>query len=158
MSKKKISKAQIKRNRKAWVEALRSGKFKQTRGKLRSRNAAYCCLGVVCELAEMPKVYRGQEYVYGDAEVLAIDPADLGWNDDTPDRFWERFSPTGLPLAGQEWLGVSSDSPRLAEPVVVKVYDDGTESTEASLIELNDTYEWTFAQIADAVEKYGLAK
>ena len=158
MSSKKISKAQIKRNRKAWVEALRSGKYKQTRNKLRSRNGAYCCLGVVCELAEVPREYRGKEYVYGDAEALGIHPDDLRWNDPTIDRYWERFSATGLPLAGREWLGVTTDTPRLATPVVVKVWDDGTERTEDSLIELNDTYEWTFAQIADAVEKYGLAE
>ena len=32
-----------------WVEALRSGKYKQGRGQLNSENR-YCCLGVLCEV------------------------------------------------------------------------------------------------------------
>lgn len=39
-------KADIKQR---WVEALRSGQYKQGRGFLK-RNNAYCCLGVLCEL------------------------------------------------------------------------------------------------------------
>jgi hypothetical protein len=34
---------------KRWVAALRSGKFKQTRNRLKW-NGAHCCLGVLCEL------------------------------------------------------------------------------------------------------------
>jgi len=30
-----------------WVKALRSGKYKQTRGRLKARNGAMCCLGVL---------------------------------------------------------------------------------------------------------------
>ena len=33
-----------------WVEALRSGKYEQTRGALR-KGDWFCCLGVACELA-----------------------------------------------------------------------------------------------------------
>ena len=33
-----------------WIEALRSGKYKQTRGKLKGRNGAFCCLGVLCDI------------------------------------------------------------------------------------------------------------
>lgn len=35
--------------KKKWVAALRSGKYKQAKGALRSRNG-YCCLGVLCDL------------------------------------------------------------------------------------------------------------
>ena len=63
-----------------WVEALRSGKYKQGRGKLNSENG-YCCLGVLCEvfIAEggtlnvrrLPRVteYNG-ETAYPPAAVL----------------------------------------------------------------------------------------
>lgn len=34
---------------KRWVEALRSGKFKQTTGSLRNYQG-YCCLGVLCHI------------------------------------------------------------------------------------------------------------
>ncbi len=33
-----------------WVAALRSGKYKQGQGYMRSRNDTYCCLGVLCEI------------------------------------------------------------------------------------------------------------
>lgn len=34
-----------------WLEALRSGKYQQIRGRLRSINGdAYCCLGLLCEI------------------------------------------------------------------------------------------------------------
>ena len=36
--------------RKQWVEALRSGKYKQSTTCLKSKKG-YCCLGVLCELA-----------------------------------------------------------------------------------------------------------
>jgi len=37
--------------KKAWVEALRSGEYKQCTGQLR-RGDSYCCLGVLCNLYE----------------------------------------------------------------------------------------------------------
>ena len=38
--------------KKAWVEALRSGKYKQGRLALYDKhNESYCCLGVLCKVA-----------------------------------------------------------------------------------------------------------
>lgn len=34
-----------------WLEALRSGKYKQGRGKLRSVDDEFCCLGVLCDIS-----------------------------------------------------------------------------------------------------------
>ena len=42
---------QMKEHRRLWVEALRSGKYKQGQGVLRSADDHYCCLGVLCDLA-----------------------------------------------------------------------------------------------------------
>ena len=36
---------------KAWIKALRSGKYKQTYSVLSDSKARYCCLGVLCEVA-----------------------------------------------------------------------------------------------------------
>lgn len=155
MTQKKISKAQIKRNRKAWLEALRSGNYKQTKGKLRSRNGAYCCLGVACEVAEVPRVWRDKEYHYGDAEVLEAMKSDE-WHDEASMSDYERYDSTGLPRIAREWLGVSEAGPKLAKPVTVRSIFNGVDELEDSLIELNDTYGWSFAQIADAIEKNGL--
>lgn len=50
---------------KLWVEALESGKYRQTQGQLREKvggRYAYCCLGVLCKLAEQD----GGEKFYGE--------------------------------------------------------------------------------------------
>jgi hypothetical protein len=33
-----------------WVRALRSGKYRQGTGALRSKDDEYCCMGVLCEV------------------------------------------------------------------------------------------------------------
>lgn len=33
-----------------WVKALKSGKYKQGRSKLRNLNNEFCCIGVLCDL------------------------------------------------------------------------------------------------------------
>lgn len=35
-----------------WVEALRSGKYKQGKKCLRSESDTYCCLGVLCDIKQ----------------------------------------------------------------------------------------------------------
>lgn len=35
-----------------WVEALRSGKYRQGRGELRTKDNRFCCLGVLCEITK----------------------------------------------------------------------------------------------------------
>lgn len=35
--------------KKLWIDALRSGKYSQTQGRLRIEDS-YCCLGVICDL------------------------------------------------------------------------------------------------------------
>ena len=52
----KLSETQQKQNRKQWIEALRSGKYKQgtnTLGQFFDGEVHYCCLGVLCELAQI---------------------------------------------------------------------------------------------------------
>lgn len=38
-----------------WIEALRSGKYKQGVGLLRNSYDQYCCLGVLCDLIDSEK-------------------------------------------------------------------------------------------------------
>lgn len=49
-----------------WVEALRSGKYKQGKGFLKYHNYdlgtdSYCCLGVLCEILNVHATYSQQE-------------------------------------------------------------------------------------------------
>jgi hypothetical protein len=69
-----------------WIEALRSGKYTQTTGRLRSMAypdnqpqpaaASFCCLGVLCEVVD-PLGWVGTEWNYQDDRH----------NKNLPDRF-----------------------------------------------------------------------
>ena len=58
--------------RRKWVEALRSGKYRQTTGVLRDRDG-FCCLGVLCDISETGKWEQGNDgewYHQGYTDVL----------------------------------------------------------------------------------------
>lgn len=49
----------------AWVAALRSGKYPQTKAALRTA-AGFCCLGVLCDIVDPSKWREGdRRYTYG---------------------------------------------------------------------------------------------
>lgn len=60
-----------KKYKKLWIEALESGKYRQTQGRLAApvnKKRAYCCLGVLCEVAGIPR----ERYTYdGDSAYLS---------------------------------------------------------------------------------------
>lgn len=64
--------------KKAWLKALRSGKYKQARGALcarrpRDKEIGFCCLGVLVDIA-VPGHWN-PENDSGDEWVLEVDPA-----------------------------------------------------------------------------------
>ena len=110
-----------------WLEALRSGKYKQGTGKLRSTDDTFCCLGVLCDIAEQEGVVAAER----NEELLEEFPdLHLDWYYDDTD--------TELPLSVVDWAGLSSRNPMLGAD---------------SCIELNDELEKTFPEIADEIEK-----
>jgi hypothetical protein len=75
----------------AWVEALRSGKYTQGQGRLRSSSNAFCCLGVACDLAVKAGVIPPpDEYVFSYGEG-------------------REATHNYLPLSVREWLGVTTE-------------------------------------------------
>lgn len=46
-----------------WVKALRSGNYKQTKGKLKSRNGGFCCIGVICDILGRRWEWKDGDYV-----------------------------------------------------------------------------------------------
>jgi len=75
-----------KKLKRKWVDALRSGKYKQGLAQLRTTLNAFCCLGVLCDVQgrKWRKNING-EYVIGsgeqedqDGEVNAKLHADVG--------------------------------------------------------------------------------
>lgn len=92
-----------------WVEALRSGKYTQGKGRLgydwgSNTEPHYCCLGVLCEIAyEKGIVKKTREsdgsYIYDDSMHL-------------------------LPRSVQEWADVD-DNPDLGEMPIADLNDRG---------------------------------
>lgn len=114
--------------RKLWSKALRSGNYKQTKGKLHDE-IGYCCLGVGCA------VY--QQYV-GDLAVV-VSPHDsrqfLRYDDEA----------TILPQKVQKWLGISSHGHLIQDEII-----DGR--SHHALTTLNDDAGFTFTQVADFID------
>ncbi len=109
-------KARIK---KLWVDALRSGEFKQGEGCLKDDDK-FCCLGVLCEL------YRREEGCeWGTSGRLILSNHDGG-------AYY-------LPPVVQAWAGLSEDNPRVnsAKGAHLAVVNDcgGTFPEIAGLIE-----------------------
>jgi hypothetical protein len=134
--------------RRQWLAALRSGEFtqgKNTLTKIQSEGPdTYCCLGVLCALAERAGVtgsrvislrsWDPESDSYCTEQVRQYVPADYP----TADRA------TGvqyLPEPVAEWLGTGTSKPK----VMYK-------GCAVSLTDLNDAHNLTFAQIADLIE------
>ena len=78
-------KKELNQNVKLWVEALRSGKYNQCRGSLRTKNRrkySYCALGVAMKVAETHGVIIEEHH-------------------------WDRAS---LPYSVMDWLGLRRDN------------------------------------------------
>jgi hypothetical protein len=108
-----------------WLTALESGDYKQRGDRLRLDDE-YCCLGVACDLFD-----------------------DTRWNDD-------RYRYDGIPGAKEMMMpedivqafGFRSSAGKLRKPTKVPHERGQHEGNAQSLVDLNDTFEWTFDQIA----------
>lgn len=83
------AKTKLNKNARAWVKALRSGKYKQVQNSLTSVDQktgeilGHCCLGVLCELAVKAKVIppprAGSDNLYYDGENAILTDAVRDW-------------------------------------------------------------------------------
>lgn len=138
-----------------WVAALRSGKYQQGREYLHNRETnTYCCLGVVCDILTQHGI------------LSTKDSESTGYQDGT----YSRINVTtfvGVDNANDQLL--PQDACRALGLVEIQVdeLEDGHASYERfdedpefltevvgspSLSSLNDTYGFTFIQIADLIE------
>lgn len=140
-----------------WLEALRSGRYKQTSKALRIGNS-FCCLGVLCDLA--------------DAKGWSPTPDSCGNTPFKDQEFPLRSGVAAPPRAVGEWAGFSADpvrpgtldtNPTIAFPSDHPVWQDqrlhkyierhGFASVELSLAALND-HGFSFLEIADIIEQF----
>ena len=118
-----------------WVEALRSGKFKQGRCHLKweaDDGMRHCCLGVLCEL--YVEVTDHAEWV--------PDPNSLIKNQILDDHNGT------LPPDVQQWADLPINDPHLlAQPY------NKPDADYHFITELNDNLNYDFKQLAELIEK-----
>jgi hypothetical protein len=118
-----------------WLEALRSGEYKQTLYTLRSCNGGFCCLGVLSD------VYRKE---VGGSWQLGHDGDDTVYS--IVNKNQDDYATVELPNCVSDWAGVEGCNPE----VRLKTNDDNFGFV--SLATLNDEGK-TFNEIADLIEK-----
>lgn len=80
--------------RRKWIEALRSGKYKQGKGELGDPDTGFCCLGVGCVVLDIP-FYSGDSNNSEFATAVGLHTADSDFSDDTGEiqpLFWNQPS------------------------------------------------------------------
>lgn len=125
-----------------WVARLRSGELQQGKGLLsyygEDDTRRFCCLGVLCELA---------------VEDRVIKPGERNWNGTV---IYDDMS--GMPsIAIRDYIGVDDwhvtvPAENLDGSGEWHKADEATVSV--ALDTLNDNADWTFEQIADAIERH----
>ena len=109
-----------------WVNALRSGEYKQTKTQLQDEEG-FCCLGVLCDL-ELGKKARRDAYGHISGSTLG----DQGLNFDTLDG-------VNLTLDEQGWFLSLAD-----------LNDNGDVSIQHGMEESHEPF--TFDEIADIIQ------
>lgn len=136
----------MNQNVQKWLNALRSGKFKKSKGQLHYEEDGkhyYCCLGVACE------VYHKETHSNSSLPKLLIQKFSINQKNISKIKFYSYDGCSGhLPEKVVEWL---------------KLKDSSGGFDKTSLIKLNDTDdtpdigkpepEFTFKEIANIIEK-----
>lgn len=114
---------------KKWVEALRSGKYAQAKGRLKlkdEKGTSYCCLGVLCEISGLGKWVANAEELSRGTQEYTTEGVYAGVG--------------GLPDNVRYWSGMGSS---------LGSYD----ARCSALSGLNDTGK-TFNEIANIIEAH----
>lgn len=126
-----------------WVAALRSGEYRQGICFLKRDTPAkvpptFCCLGVLCDLAEKEGVIKWEMFTWCGADTWYATAVDSVGEIIASDRHSEV-----LPSCVMRWAGLDSEDPALN-------VSNFNRNTRVSLI--NDRDRLGFAAIADLIE------
>lgn len=126
----------LNENAKKWIEALRSGNYRQGVDSLATirdyGDIEYCCLGVACELyaqehdIDITESVNGTRLYYGDQEY-------------------------SLPTVVKEWLGLADEHGTFYKDSLPEKHKDMSLGDKPSLEQLNDN-SVSFDEIADFIE------
>ena len=129
-----------------WLEALRSGKYRQSRYKLRSLDNGFCCLGVLCDIytKEVGGSWKLDKAGLSDSYEMVSDSGHESVRSELPSfvRNWadlEWFNPQVHVAKGE------CDFPQ------VHVAKGECDFVPATLAELNDEGR-SFKEIADIID------
>lgn len=126
----KITKKQQKLNRKKWIKALRSGKYKQGRQALCREDVSgnrYCCLGVLCDVFNIPF----------ELKTMHMNGADRIYGPKNGSKDWAALSSPSI----RNLVGLSNESG----------FFKNRNGTSETLANLNDSG-FSFEKIADIIE------
>lgn len=103
--------------KRAWIRALRSGKYARGEHALRTKRR-YCCLGVLCDLYSKATGTKWEKSAGNTASFKMCGALDY------------------LPNEVMKWAGLASDNPKLDEGCAANYNDDGASFKEiADLIQ-----------------------
>jgi hypothetical protein len=118
-----------------WVRALRSGKYKQVSGQLRTEDG-FCCLGVLCD------VYNKNNWTIAADEYLGDEHQE--WHYIGNKGMYQSIMKDVLPYEVVEATGLDKQNPEVPY---------GIDGGMSSLAVINDSGA-SFAQIADLIETH----
>lgn len=131
-----------------WIEALRSGEYRQGKGYLnryKNGESLFCCLGVACEVAMKNGVVVDTKKEMGGGEIEAV--------------VWYDGTSTTLPLSVQNWLGLGNSNPYVLDQrgdwwyEGVRSGNVDTMEGYSSLSFINDVGGADFDAISDMIER-----
>jgi hypothetical protein len=114
--------------KKLWLDALRSGEYVQAYGRLKA-DKGFCPLGVLCDIAIKNKI---GELKWDCGSIASGDTI-------STTRSCKRIMGT-LPEEVQKWSGIDS----------VGTFP----GKNSNVVKANDSYKYTFEQLADMIEVY----
>lgn len=127
---------------KQWIEALRSGKYRQAKGALRDNDllvndrkypvTGFCCLGVLCNLH-------------------AIEHPKLAAKQTDPDAYLDHHSV--LPKEVMKWAGMKNSEGSFRSEKAVGLSKDSEWAQHDCLAEMNDSGNYGFLKLATFIEK-----
>lgn len=116
--------------KKLWIEALRSGKYKQGKGKLK-RDGKYCCLGVLCAISPWKNCFMRMK-----PPLFSASKNEMRLLPDKNEI---------LPNKVKEWAEIKHNNP---------VFFNEDLNLNSTLSRENDIKKRSFLEIADLIEKY----
>lgn len=134
----------------AWLKALRSGDYAQGKHRLlTTHGAAFCCLGVLCDLGVKAGIIErsDREPIPGYQDVT------FGGETHYPPAEVTNWATEGnVPLVAGEADLMAAWFVPMPEGLEDSMYV--SQGGRISLAALNDEYGYTFAQLADLIEKH----